>query len=836
MLNKQQLKIELIKRTPYQLRKIDINEADVIVKTLIGNITCWQHNDITSSLTIKLPSVFNAEYSYIRITEPSDKVTNWFVLGRLFHAPNVWTLTLKRDVIRENWDKIKNATCEIERGYVNSSNPLFYKSEGISGNLTLGKRSKLFDSNLILAYVKTFEMQNNNGSAIPEGIWPVRAGIPGYNNAPIINDDIPALIKIFDCPNKKDRTGYINMAVYRHKNVLGEYYGEIDSEGNYKASSPITGKVFADSGDNPCFTGINGVPTESALNKVKNSVNGFVDFVNSKRNLNIEDIPNWMKKTNGFGDDNVNTYPSSFECVINKGTVDEPNYYKIIFSDTIKQENYNISYIGSDMSDFVKASKQGWVIHSTDYVMNGADATSLNGNFTYHEYTIQQVFLSNTKPSDNSCYTNFPAICKQITSGAYSYNIFAFKVYDNGIGFKANYKAQGDSGQMIASALMGTGEGEARDSKETTNNTKIPSLSGQVVDIQMCPFNEDAIHNLIEEVYDIYAAPNSENKIGEYYLLNSQDVEIFVDYDLTQWKSKGNKKSRVNLSEFRLVCPNNSSVATLNPDIMANGETLRFKMNGTLYPFKPVYKVTPIATNSIIYANQEARDNMLVLGGDFSATQVSNGWSDYLIGNKNVEEVQQASIANQTLNQQLQYDFQQRTIRNQSNMSMTSSILGLLGGITGLTMGNPIMSLLGFLGSGLGVLNTQNNSQIQKEGLDISNSIFSNNIALNQKLFNLQMGNIKALPNTIHKITNGSFDNDYSVMVEEYYSTEEEYKQFDMMIKRTGMSLDCIGRLTDYLSPDYFVFAQMIECDVNNFDDFNEINRELQNGLKILTI
>ena len=823
-LKENEIEILLIKRTPYHNRTIDMNEEDNVVFRLVTTIIGWQHDEVSAVLKMKLPAIFDAEYNYIQVTEYNGRVTRWFVMQRDYVEPSVYIHQLKRDVIRENWNSISNAYCEIERGYLNSSSPLFYKSEGLSGNLTLGRRSKLINSNLMLAYVKTFNIANNAGSAIPEGYWKVQGGMPGFNNAPIITETIPAKISLYDSIDNQNKNGYINIRAYWHTNIVDDYYKSVDSNGNY-GTTGASGYNFTDNG-NPCGTGVSSPPTQNVLNMVKNSVSGYAEYVSDKLNLNLSNIPSWMKETRGFGGAGNNVYPSSYECVINKGTEESPQYYKLIFTNTEKTVSYNIdSNNTADIQSFIAKTGQSW---GTKYNGYAAYENIVEGNIVYHEYTIEQLFLSSTPASHEACYTQFPATSIQTTAGAFSYNIFAFKVFDNGIGITTNYSAtvQGNSGQMIASALMGIGVGVPAD---------IPSLSGQIIDIQMCPFNEDAIYNLIDTVYPIYAGSDTSTKVGEYYLLNSQDIEQFVDYSLDDWNSRGNRKSRVNLSQMRLVCPNNSSMATLNPDILTTKDKLRFKVNGTLYPYKPIYKVTPVADSTMIYAQQDARDNMLVLGGDFSATQVSSGWSDYLIGNKNVEEVQQSSIANQTMNQQLQYDFQLKSINQNANLSMLSSWLGIGGGLAGFSLKNPMMGILGLIGGGMGLLGTGTSTQLQKESLQISQNVFNNNIALNQKLFSLQMGNIKALPNTIHKITSGSFDNDYSIIIEEYYSTNLEYEEFDKVIKKIGMSINCMGSIIDYLHPEYFIFAQMIECEnINNFHEFDEINRELQNGLRII--
>ena len=149
-----QIEIKLINRTPYHNRKIDMNEEDKVVLKLNTTVVGWTHDEVSAVLKVKLPATFVAEYTYAQITEFNGRVTRWFVLGRQYDEPQVWTLTLKRDVIRENWNELQDSTFLVERGYVSDDNPLFYKNEGFTGNSLFYKRTKLCDSNLILAYIK----------------------------------------------------------------------------------------------------------------------------------------------------------------------------------------------------------------------------------------------------------------------------------------------------------------------------------------------------------------------------------------------------------------------------------------------------------------------------------------------------------------------------------------------------------------------------------------------------------------------------------------------------------------------------------------------------------
>ena len=97
------------------------------------------------------------------------------------------------------------------------------------------------------------------------------------------------------------------------------------------------------------------------------------------------------------------------------------------------------------------------------------------------------------------------------------------------------------------------------------------------------------------------------------------------------------------------------------------------------------------------------------------------------------------------------------------------------------------------------------------------------------------MGNIKAQPATIRKISDGSIDNDFSIMLEEYHATEYEYSVLDKQLQNTGFSIGAIGNITLYINSNYKVYASVLSSKVSENSVFEEINKELQLGLIIIT-
>lgn len=90
--------------------------------------------------------------------------SRWFIMDYHRTRAGQWIVNLRRDVIAEEWDNIKNEPCFIDRGWVDYFDPLIFNDEGISFNQIKYKETALKDKTdcpWIVAYVAKYDGEGN---------------------------------------------------------------------------------------------------------------------------------------------------------------------------------------------------------------------------------------------------------------------------------------------------------------------------------------------------------------------------------------------------------------------------------------------------------------------------------------------------------------------------------------------------------------------------------------------------------------------------------------------------------------------------------------------------
>ena len=99
--------------------------------------------------------------------------------------------------------------------------------------------------------------------------------------------------------------------------------------------------------------------------------------------------------------------------------------------------------------------------------------------------------------------------------------------------------------------------------------------------------------------------------------------------------------------------------------------------------------------------------------------------------------------------------------------------------------------------------------------------------------FGFQLGNIKALPNTLNKVSSIVANSKLFPFVEFYTCTEEEKQAFKDKIKYNGMTIGRIGKIDDYKNPNdtTYIKGQLIRLE-GKYDthEVNEIANEFMKG------
>ena len=145
------------------------------------------------------------------------------------------------------------------------------------------------------------------------------------------------------------------------------------------------------------------------------------------------------------------------------------------------------------------------------------------------------------------------------------------------------------------------------------------------------------------------------------------------------------------------------------------------------------------------------------------------------------------------------------------------------GGMIG-SMGGPIGSIVGAVAGGVasgvaGAADIANTKKLQAEAIDFK-----------RDLFGYQLGNIKAMPNSVAKTTAYNIINKLFPIIEVYECTEEEKKAVANKIAWNGMTVMAIGKIYDYIPNSWsykditdkgYIKGKIIRLDDDKIDDAN---------------
>lgn len=298
-----------------------------------------------------------------------------------------------------------------------------------------------------------------------------------------------------------------------------------------------------------------------------------------------------------------------------------------------------------------------------------------------------------------------------------------------------------------------------------------------------------------------------------------------TEFDIPVNLSKHQFKKDYVTHKYKLVAPNFSSELEIDPTKNGGINTVHVCM--TCLPYNPWINVHP----RYKYLNGiDADDNRgLICGGSFSLSQLTNSWTEYQYNNSNYSQLFESQLAYQ--------QYQQKMAMISSGISVATSAIST-GVNTGLLMSAvPGAGAFGAisggiagaasLGAGIGDLFAQ--ADMNKK---------ANQYMTTQ--YELNLGNIKALPSTISKITSYNINTKLFPMIYCYTCTDAEQTMVDNYFKYNGMTVNTCGKIEDYVDPtsETFVSARIIRWDntggtQSDYNYLNNINAELQEGVYV---
>lgn len=270
---------------------------------------------------------------------------------------------------------------------------------------------------------------------------------------------------------------------------------------------------------------------------------------------------------------------------------------------------------------------------------------------------------------------------------------------------------------------------------------------------------------------------------------------------------------------YRISSPNFNGAFDFN---LAKNKGLELiNVDVTLRPYNPYYHINP--KFNFLYGQDYNDCRGLICQGDFSLPIITDQFKNYEIENKNYQQM---------FNRQVEHlEFQQGQERLQAGFGIAA------GTVSGAAMGALAGSKFGGVGAGVGAalggatsllggvadLAMMSNRQREDKDYMVDN-------------YRYQLGNIKALPTTINKITPLTNNNKIYPILECYTCTEEEKDLFRTYLNFKSMTVDKIGYISQYQQSERtFISGTLIRLEGTGLanNELFELYDELKKGVYI---
>ena len=742
----------------------------------------FEYRDGVNTEKLFNTGAFTGEPNYLLLKENANDTvpsSRWFVTDWEMVRGHQYKARLRRDLLADNYDAIMDSPCFIEKGYVGPQDSAIFNKENITVNQIKTRETLLKDDS------KT-------------------AWIVGY----IAQDHLALSDKQFTLDPDVDITISGNHTDWQYIDLV---------DGNehitVNPTSPNNNMRFATRGALPANIG------EFMFNS-----NGG-NYISDAQTLDY-----WSVNTNEIRDyRNSDWYHGiSWNTCLDKVLLDNPSWTSrsdfeylnslvgknIQFADGI----YTLSLTGN--TDAYQDNWSYWANGELyNYLYNILNSALPSGILGVNRYPVAyrlfvKKFRFTLTPANNVSGTykySLPQTVRKLDDAPYK--MFCMPYY-TGSG-RYTFSLDGSTFVYIDKDIqMGWAMSLAKE------------LGDSLYDLQILPYcpisnwrgrsNTSGIWSVDKTVDVDYVALKGANDTVYGYCsfcsvsskeqsLNQYSIEI-MDYKLEN-----------QCDMYRLCSPNYASVFEFNA--ARNGGVEGYNVRYTYKPYQPFINVAPKFNR--LYGKDFKDNRGLILSGDFSLPIVRDAWINYQLQNKNY----QLAFDRQIENLEVNYGWQRA-------QGIANAVVGTLqGGTTGALAGGMMGGAAGAVAGG--VVGTTGALVTGVADLEMQKALHNEALDFSRDNFGFQLGNIKALPNTLNKVSSIVANSKLFPFVEYYTCTDEEKKAFDDKLKYNGMTIGRIGHILDFKHPDVqtYVKGQIIRLE-GNFDthEANEIANEFMKG------
>ena len=755
---------------------------DYVIKS---NINFTPGDGVNTSLITAWAEEWTADYM-ILVDDMNEIVSRWFILDNTRTLNGQYRVNLRRDLIADHLEQLIDAPVFVQKANLEPESPLIYNPEGLEYNQIKTKEFLLKDETKtpwIVGYVD--KSYTADGADIKTTIN--RDGITTLESLGLIMEDIddPQAGGIFNIPegDVKFRMdyNYVDTAIPENNDLTQT----IETSFNALSGVFMAKRAFkAQNSDKRCLLSTQFFADTSE--KIAYVLENWDAKFKENRTSVVLALQQYLlfKETPFLDNDELETILQLNEKVVFSNATGK--YYKMILG-----------------LPTLKTTKE--VIATNSFT------TSLRTVYKFARDAIVSGAPSKYK---------FMAIDDkwQIEYKASKYTVSFIEVPGPGE-FKVNIKS---GHATLKDAPYNMFAMPFNESNMELANAIVKKLTKSIIyDLQILPYcpmrymmDEDGV-DLSLGMVDI----NYNNiTIGEtnisYLLWGVKSSDSFVIFkDIAKPQSPEEIKIANETEFIRLNSPNYSGSFDFN--VAKNQGVDYFKVSFTYKPISPYIQVAPNFKG--LYGSDFGDARGLICGGDFSVAMTTDAWNSYQINNKNFDNIFNTEI---------------KTMDYAHRMSMISGGIG--GGLqaAGLGVGAGVMSGNPFIGAAAGMASAAGGAA----DLAIGHSVYQSNKQGKVDMFNYQLGNIKARPDTLNKVSAYNVNNKYFPFLEYYEATETEKQALLNKIKYEGMTVMTIGTIREYLgAKEEFNFfkGQLIQnYDIaENFQILDAIGVELEKGV-----
>lgn len=732
-------------------------------------------NGISTKHIINYGWSLNDNPDYVVVTDSLNNIlSRWFVIDADRTRAGQYSLTLKRDILADEIDNILEAPAFITKATLDDTDPMIFNDEAIRVN-------QILDSEVLL----------------------------------------------------KDETGVPWIVAYlpKHDQVVKDAQGNVISwEGQTVSSLSST--------PNANFTAVSKVEFESMLLDGYKVLTGFIAKVRcyntldhtyrmnlTYKNSNLSFSRTDVTSNNHF---NVNTYDySKLANVLKVGLIDglcndhgmQEDYSSYV--STIEEYNgktvliggvvYRISItLSEETTNTVESYEPAF---TNTYLSTKSELENENlldsvggtsGEIVYvNEYSYKTITVNLTEIPGIDVNFTISTTRRSLKDQPYDMICFPYKDQEGNIaGLKVNSVSQ----TYDADAMLGI-----------ATNLITTYGSSVVYDVQILPYcpirdllNASGEISIINNDIGVKATSikdGNDNVVGYAFYCYESSATFDIAYTITSSNPKVNHITEL----YRLSSPNYDGEYEFDPYM--NGGVEYFNVDFTYLPYQPWIKINP--NYKYLYGKDLNDSRGLICGGNYSIAQMNDAWANYQLNNVNYQNIFDRQIKNMKFNNKWQL-IDQAVSSGASALTQGLGIGGLINPIAGIGSG-----VASALGGGADLYITR---QKQKEALGYSKDLYN---------YNLQ--NVQALPQTISKVTAFNFNSKYFPFLQVYKTTAEEKTAVENKLRWNGMSVGRIGTLNEFIrEEETFIQAEFIRLNIN--EDYvvaSEIYSELQRGIYV---